>query len=175
MKLTEITNPVALRRDTTVGTRIFAGDTMIHGDTGWRALVEWDITGAIITGAIPDELKLAPSGNVPGGLYIRRENRTVYVRAVGEKATVDGTVSFTLPTGFTATAGRSFLGNRPTTSGSATFLVVGGSNFRYIGAVNGQSLGGTAYINPITEVSFLTPAGWPVVIPWNIPKNTTYL
>lgn len=26
----------SLRLDTSVGTRIFAGDTMIHGDTGWR-------------------------------------------------------------------------------------------------------------------------------------------
>lgn len=36
MKLTPIINPVALRLDTTVGTRIFAGTTMIFGDTGWR-------------------------------------------------------------------------------------------------------------------------------------------
>lgn len=36
MKLTSINNPVALRLDTTVGTRIFAGNTMIYGDTGWR-------------------------------------------------------------------------------------------------------------------------------------------
>lgn len=38
MKLTPITNPVALRLDTTVGTRVFAGDTMIQGRTGWRSI-----------------------------------------------------------------------------------------------------------------------------------------
>lgn len=47
MKLTEITNPVALRRDTTVGTRIFSGSTMVHGDTGWR-----DISGYLVPGLV---------------------------------------------------------------------------------------------------------------------------
>lgn len=39
MKLTPITNPVALRLDTTVGTRIFSGSTMIYGDTGRRRII----------------------------------------------------------------------------------------------------------------------------------------
>ncbi len=33
---TRVPSTLALRLDTTVGTRIFAGNTMIYGDTGWR-------------------------------------------------------------------------------------------------------------------------------------------
>lgn len=45
---------LALRVDTTVGTRIFAGDTMIHGDTGWRDVTMHmgDIVGPANTGSI---------------------------------------------------------------------------------------------------------------------------
>lgn len=59
MKLTPITNPVALRLDTSVGTRVFAGDTMIHGDTGWR-----DITADITNGWRAGSLKIRRQGDV---------------------------------------------------------------------------------------------------------------
>ena len=36
MKLTKIETPPRTRIDTSVGTRVFAGDQMIYGDTGWR-------------------------------------------------------------------------------------------------------------------------------------------
>ena len=42
MKLTKIETPPRTRIDTTVGTRVFAGATMIYADTGWR-----DISGNI--------------------------------------------------------------------------------------------------------------------------------
>ena len=42
MKLTKIETSPPIRIDTTVGTRVFAGGTMIHADTGWR-----DISGNI--------------------------------------------------------------------------------------------------------------------------------
>lgn len=40
MKLTKIETPPRTRIDTTVGTRVFAGNTMIFGDTGWRDITE---------------------------------------------------------------------------------------------------------------------------------------
>lgn len=36
---------VDIRTDTRVGTRVYAGDTMIHGDTGWRDMREYLATG----------------------------------------------------------------------------------------------------------------------------------
>lgn len=66
MKLTTINNPVALRLDTTVGTRIFAGNTMIYGDTGWRNVAEMVMPETIV------------GENVPGGFQVR-------VRRVGHE------------------------------------------------------------------------------------------
>lgn len=50
---------LGLRVDTTVGTRVFAGSTMIYGDTRWRLVPSTD-----------------PSVNV----YMRRVNEKVYAR-----------------------------------------------------------------------------------------------
>lgn len=55
----------AIRVDTSVGTRVFSGDTMIHGDTGWRNITE--------------NLMYAAS---PGSrILIRRDNNLVTVSA----------------------------------------------------------------------------------------------
>lgn len=45
MKLTKIETPPRTRLDTTAGTRIFAGDTMIFGDTGWRDVSQYLVAG----------------------------------------------------------------------------------------------------------------------------------
>ncbi|WP_211438912.1 hypothetical protein [Corynebacterium glutamicum] len=44
---TRLPENLSLRVDTTVGTRIFAGGTMIYGDTGWR-----DVSGYLIPGLV---------------------------------------------------------------------------------------------------------------------------
>ena len=49
MKLTKIETSPPIRIDTTVGTRVFAGDTMIFGDTGWRDMSQYLITGLAIS------------------------------------------------------------------------------------------------------------------------------
>ena len=74
----------ALRIDTTVGTRVFAGSQMIYGDTGRRALASWDAEGNI-TGNMPEGL--IPTPGVEGHVVIRRENNlvTMYIRG-GEAA-----------------------------------------------------------------------------------------
>ena len=49
MKLTKIETSPPIRIDTTVGTRIFAGDTMIHGDTGWRDMSQFLVAGLAVS------------------------------------------------------------------------------------------------------------------------------
>ena len=64
MKLTKIETPPRTRIDTTVGTRVFAGDTMIYGDTGWRDVKGLDAAG------------------FSGALEVRRINNTVHIRLI---------------------------------------------------------------------------------------------
>ena len=52
MKLTKIETPPRTRIDTTVGTRVFAGDTMIYGDTGWRDVSQYLVPGLAISSSI---------------------------------------------------------------------------------------------------------------------------
>lgn len=74
-----------IRRDDSAGTRIFIGDVMIHGDTGWR-----DVT-ALRTG----------SGTVDSVL-IRRLGDTVHLRLKQPTGVVGELLA--LPAGFRATA-----------------------------------------------------------------------
>ena len=89
------------RVDTTVGTRVFVGNTMIHGDTGLRRLARWDSQGV----DIPDALKdFAPSeedlSRNPGGVWIRRQNNTVTLYAAYAKALKDNPEMRPSPVGF---------------------------------------------------------------------------
>ena len=69
----------AIRVDTSVGTRVFSGETMIYGDTGRRAIASWDAEGNI-AGNMPEGL--VPTPGVAGYVAIRRENNlvTMYIR-----------------------------------------------------------------------------------------------
>lgn len=91
MKLTPITNPLALHLDTTVGTRIFAGDTMIYGDTGIRLLADSDYG----TGWGKYSASAALS------VWVRRVNNTVhfggYLTKTGDLADND---TVKIPIGF---------------------------------------------------------------------------
>lgn len=93
MKLTQITNPVALRRDTTVGTRIFAGDTMIHGDTGWRDITDLYVSTRGETGVL--DLRTGAK------ILIRRTTGDVYFRLLGPATAraADGSIVY-LETGW---------------------------------------------------------------------------
>ena len=63
---------LAMRLDTTVGTRIFAGTHMLYGDTGWR-----DVTSMIPEAAT---LTLSPDAKI----MMRRINGDVIFRIEGE-------------------------------------------------------------------------------------------
>lgn len=90
---------VPLRLDTTVGTRVFAGDTMIYGDTGWRdikdlLLPNWgtDPSSHLKCHIIRTNNVVTLVGRVS---YIRVDNEPVHMK--------NSTISLltNLPTGFT--------------------------------------------------------------------------
>ena len=73
---------LALRADNSVGTRVFVGDTMIYGDTGWREIV--------------------PENGWVGAMYVRRINNTVYYRGKISAETASSSNAWDIPTGFRA-------------------------------------------------------------------------
>lgn len=77
--------------DTSVGTRVFAGDTTIFGDSGWRTIDTKDNSG----------------GN-PNRLDMRRTGGTCYARVYGQPGWANGeTLTFTgTPAGFKHELGR---------------------------------------------------------------------
>ena len=89
----------AIRVDTSVGTRVFSGYTMIYGDTGRRVLASWDAEGNI-TGNMPTGL--IPSSDTPGHVVIRRENNLVTLYIRGAEASQNTVAINGLPLGYTA-------------------------------------------------------------------------
>ena len=80
--------------DTSVGTRVYVGDTMIHGDTGWR-----DLTPYLEPG-------VTPSTNL-GEARFKRENNRVYVEMkVDLSEEFTGSTLAILPEGFRASSFR---------------------------------------------------------------------
>lgn len=119
-----------LRLDTTVGTRVFAGTTMIYGDTGWR-----DITSLLNPGWT-------------GRVLIKRTTHHVVIRLQGILREAEaGDIMFTLPYGYipdiqswaprwtapTATSPVSFFRGQITSSGG--FQLIGGMSNSFYGDV----------------------------------------
>lgn len=73
---------LSLRVDNSVGTRVYVGDTMIYGDTGWRELV--------------------PINGWVGAIYVRRVNNTVYYRGKIGAETASNSNAWDIPTGYRA-------------------------------------------------------------------------
>ena len=72
-----------IRRDDSAGTRVFIGDVMIHGDTGWR-----DISSALLNGW---------SGNA----FVRRIGDLVYIHCANlDAASATSLIALNLPSGF---------------------------------------------------------------------------
>lgn len=63
----DIETGLPIRVDTTVGTRVFIGDTLIHYDSGWHQIESY----------IPPEVPLRDDTN--HRVYIRRENSAVWL------------------------------------------------------------------------------------------------
>ena len=140
MKLTKIETSPPIRIDTTVGTRVFAGDQMIHGDTGWR-----DISGEVL---VPTE---------PGTrVFIRRTGAHVYLSAdiLRFSGTVPAASEFlAIPDGFRAV--KTFRTSGAYEAGSV-YSQRGGSAFCFRSSATGSSR---------FYVSYLTDNPWPISLP----------
>ena len=150
MKLTKIETPPRTRIDTTVGTRVFAGDTMIYGDTGWR------------------DIKGLDAADFSGALEVRRINNTVHIRLIGLSPPEDlvrPTIA-RLPSGLRA-SGRAMLTLTHTTAvGVQARLWVDAAIARVVmgntSAVDGIYTSSTK----LTGInSFVTDDPWPTSLP----------
>lgn len=149
MILTPITNPVALRLDTTVGTRIFAGTTMIYGNTGWRQL--YSSTNQPAWGTIS-------SGN---SIQVRRDGNQVFLKISGYTGGADDGIRkiFTLPSGFRPS--QSLLSETITNRDfAANRMELDLSTNGEISVVKYQT-SGRCY----GSITFITGDAWPVVLP----------
>lgn len=152
--LAQMTQAIAdakeLRVDTTVGTRVFVGDTMIYGDTGWRNIKDV---------YVPE---------YSGALSIRRVNNFVTLRltALAPPEDVLRPTIAILQGGLSA-VGRSMLPlTQATAIGTQSRLWVDSSVIRIV-------MGNTSFINeyftpstPLTGTNtFLTDDAWPTSLP----------
>ena len=100
MKLTKIETPPRTRIDTTVGTRVFAGDVMLYGDTGLRRLASWSVYDVNIPSYIQGLEQMEVSTSRPGGIWIRRIGDTVILRVAYAKASQPNPIISPFPNGF---------------------------------------------------------------------------
>ena len=152
----------AIRVDTSVGTRVFAGDVMIYGDTGTRGLVEWDSEGVVTYGEMP--VGLEPTPGVRGGIYIRRINEDVTVSLIGVSATNVAPI-IPVPDGFAVTyAPFPMITMNPVRSKMTVSAKVGRCYLYLTGAIVGDRLGdsGPSYAATMT---------WKATDSW--PKSPT--
>lgn len=135
----------AIRVDTSVGTRVFSGDTMVYGDTGRRVLASWDAEGNI-TGNMP--AGLIPSPDTPGHVVIRRENNLVTLYIRGAEASQNTVAVDGLPLGYTANSDTWELGfcrvGTHTTSKEA-MVRLGAGHVTITGVSAGDKFGNSQY------------------------------
>lgn len=161
---TRIPSGLALRIDTTVGTRIFAGNTMIHGDTGWRAIVLWGKDGSL-TGELPTGIT-AQSEN--GGIYYRRINGTVTLRILAARAESTN-FQIPIPTGFAPGGAPWPVVALSIANSSVSPYVRVGASYAYAGVT------GASASNPVnlpssgpgysSEATWGTDRAWPTSLP----------
>lgn len=122
----------AIRVDTSVGTRVFAGDTMIYGDTGRRMLTGWNSEGEVTYGTLPSGI--VPTPGVGGGMYIRRVGDRVTISLIA--ATADSTTpSISIPLGFRVTSAPFPYINLQPARPSVTAIARVGANTIYLGGL----------------------------------------
>ena len=114
MKLTKIETSPPIRIDTTVGTRVFAGNTMVYGDTGGRKIEDL----------------------ATGFDFSASANHTMTIRRVGNEVTLEGmgtrteAVAFftgTLPLGFRPKSGE-YRSNRGLALVGTSLVPLGNNN-----------------------------------------------
>ena len=121
------------RVDTTVGTRVFVGDTMIYGDTGRRLLTRWDTEGNITYGSMPKGL--TPTPGLRGGIYIRRIGIRVTMYLVSVSVSAPNP-TIPIPEGFTEnTAPYPYVNIQPIRGGTSVTAKVG-NDTAFLGGVS---------------------------------------
>ena len=78
------------RIDSTAGTRVFAGDVMLYGETGWR-----DLTPYLAAG-------VTPSSNIPDARFRRVDDMVEFAMKVDLADDFTGAAICTFPAGFRA-------------------------------------------------------------------------
>lgn len=135
---TRVPSTLALRVDTTVGTRIFAGNTMIFGDTNWR-----NVSASLMNGWT-------------GTVWLRRKGDQIIYRFTGVSGAA-ATASQLLP---------GFPGAVAINSGKVSFPYLGRTvEFDIPWNLNGSPLSTPDRGSLSGEISFHTKASWPATLP----------
>lgn len=141
---TRVPSTLALRLDTTVGTRIFAGATVIYGDTGWR-----DVSSSLLAG-------------FTGKAFIRRKDNTTYIRLsdiITPGATTE-TNTLDIPTGFRHDQTRILHHLGPTDTQNGNVMINSSLWFlRVANTAPGKMCGYTM------EFSYQCTSTWPATLP----------
>ena len=162
MKLTKIETPPRTRIDTTVGTRVFAGDTMIYGDTGRRMLTQWNSAGEVTYGTLPSGI--APTPGASGGIYIRRIGDRVTMSLIAAQAGSSAS-SIPIPDGFRVTSAPfPFTNLFPIREGGVTHVRIG-STFAYLGNMTAGANMADGTNSYAASISWDATQPWPTTLP----------
>ena len=162
MKLTKIETSPPIRIDTTVGTRVFAGDTMIFGDTGRRMLTGWNSAGEVTYGTLPSGI--VPTPGVSGGIYIRRVGHRVTMSLVAANAG-SSAPTIPIPDGFRVTSAPfPFINLFPIRAGGVSLARIGVAFIFLSGVTNGANMadGSGSYA---ASISWDATQSWPTTLP----------
>ena len=149
MKLTPINPSIPVRIDTSAGTRVFAGTTMITGDTGTR-----------------DVSEIAEGFDFSSSTYhkmtLRRVGNQVYMEATGVRTADDAWLTKVLPAGFRPRTGE-YNALRGFALSNGRVSAVGNSNtlLRLSRSSGDFKTGDTVTIN----TTWFTNDGWPTTLP----------
>lgn len=153
--------------DTTVGTRVFVGDVMIYGDTGWRALCRWS-GGEVTEGTLPTGMGPAPISS--GGVFVRRVNDAVTLATVEARALQDNPTVSPSPSGFRGNSSMPYPAVPITYTTDAdevrpAVLEVGVTIYRYRGVPAGASIAAPGSGGYGVQATWLTDTPWPSSLP----------
>ena len=156
----------AVRVDTTAGTAVFVGDTLIFGDTGTRVLTSWDKEGNITYGTIPEGI--SPMPDKSGGIYIRRVGQRVTWSIICAVATL-AAPSVPIPDGFRVDhAPYPYTNFNPVKSSGPVIANVGSTRLFLAGLTVGENMTNTSGSYGSNVVWDCTQS-WPTSLP-GIPR-----
>lgn len=134
--------------DTSVGTRVFAGDVMIYGDTGWRNAVSF-----------LDPANFEPAETSGYARVQRVGNKVTFVYRIKVLPTAVGSfVTTNLPTGFRISNQTLYI-DHGTARNTSNIIAVGNTN-------TSDKLSINTPLNSATGQTFYGKAEWDTTDPW---------